>query len=1053
MKGINRLIFSSLCVSAAAMGQAAPLTQVTFSDTDYENAETFAIGRSPVRATLFPYASKTSALANDFRKSPYFLSLDGKWRFNFSVNPASRPADFYKTDYDVSSWNYIDVPSNWEMQGYGVPIYTNTKYPFPKNPPYIPAEDNPVGSYVRNFTVPDNWDGRRVVLHFDGSTSGMRVWVNGTAVGYVQSVKNPSEFDITDYLVKGENRLACEVMRWTDGSYLEDQDFWRLSGLERSVYLYSVAEARVADLFAHADLSDDYRDGKFSVDIDLTGISSPMQIEVALFDANGKEVMKQVKPATASATVTFDAPLKRVNRWSAETPYLYSLVATLSDAAGNVVESTSTRVGFRRVEIKNSQLLVNGVAIEVHGVDLHEHNQLTGHTIDRETMMKDICLMKQNNINAVRLSHYPQTPQWYDLADEYGLYLIDEANVEAHGMGSAPWDPMDTGVHPAVIPMWKSAILDRERSMVERDKNHPSVIIWSLGNECGNGANFEAAYDWVKQRDASRPVQFEQAVENRNTDIVCPMYPSIERMKEYAQRENPGRPFIMCEYAHAMGNSTGNFQEYFDIIRTSPHLQGGFIWDWVDQGLLTKDENGNSYWAYGGDFGATNYTHDANFCVNGLVQPDRTPHPALSEVKKVYQDIRFSNFSATSQTLTVENHFAYRNLSEYEVRWELLRNGVVVENGVVKGLKCDPESAVVAKVPYKTNIKADSNAEYYLSVYAFTRNATDVVPANHEVAREQFAVSSPQSLNSAELLDGRYNLPAEGGLSVTTTNNSYEIACENGVKVGISRKNGAMNRIGYGDDNLLSGDLTPSFWRAPTDNDWGNNVQNRCNVWRCAAANRQLKNCSLTETDSTVVVVSTYRLPDVLGNYVVSYTIRKDGSVDVTAAFNSENPELPEMVRFGMIAPMAKSFNSFEWYGRGPQENYSDRNTAAFMGVWKNSVADNFYPYIRPQETGNHTDVRWASLRNGSNAGLLVTTSNPLNVTALDVLPADLDPGLSKHQMHNSDIVHNRTTNYLYIDLVQRGLGGDDSWGAAPHDAYRIFAHRLTYSFTLTPLR
>jgi beta-galactosidase len=1008
----------------------------------------FAINREEARASSVSYATGAEAL--QFGPSDRYISLNGKWQFAWSKTPAERPTDFYKPDYDISQWGEINVPGNWEMQGFGMPIYTNIIYPFPANPPYIPNDDNPVGSYRRWFTVPTDWTDDRVILHFAGATAAMYVWINGQKVGYAQSTKNPAEFDITPYLHDGKNLLACEVYRWSDGSYLEDQDFWRLSGLERDVALYRVPQISVRDFFIHPDLDANYRNGSLNLDVEVnnhTGNSRDLSLSATIYTADGQKFKSVSRKLTADKVSPVNLDFKnlgKVNLWSCETPYLYTLVIELSDADGKAIEARSARFGFRKVEIKDGRLLVNGQAVEVHGVNLHEHNQLTGHTIDRETMLQNIRLMKRNNINAVRMSHYPQTTLWYDLCDEYGLYLVDEANIEAHGMGSAPWDPMDTGRHPAVVPMWKAAILDREYSLVERDKNHPSVIIWSMGNECGNGGNFEAAYEWIKQRDASRPVQFEQAGEQSNTDIVCPMYPSIEYMKSYAADSSKQRPFIMCEYAHAMGNSTGNFQEYFDIIRSSDRMQGGFIWDWIDQGLLTKDENGNEYWAYGGDFGATMYHSDENFCLNGLVQPDQTPHPGLTEVKKVYQDIRFAPSNLTNGEFTIENHFAYRNLKDYDFRWELLRNGEAIANGQLPTLDVAPGKQKSVKANIK-HLLSDTESEYYLAVYAYSRTATAMIPAGYEVAREQWAVN-----------EGNYfSQPSTNvklAQSVTEEGNSLKIESANDVTITFNRQDGMLTGYYVGNRNLLKSGLQPDFWRAPTDNDWGNNAQERLNVWRTAGKNRQLKFFTVERQNAAVVVTVCYRLTDISSDYTVTYTAQANGNLDLKVDWQAGSNELPELMRFGMQMTLASEFDNLQWYGRGPQENYSDRNTASFMGIWQGKVADQFYPYIRPQETGNKTDVRWASLTNADGFGLKVTGKQPLNITALDVDHSALDPGLNKHQMHNNDVRHSAETIYFNIDLAQRGLGGDDSWGAAPHAPYRLTAPAYSYAFTLSPV-
>lgn len=1014
---------------------------------EWENPEVFAEGRLAPRATFFPFPSKETAITGDFKSSPFYMNLNGIWKFRFSPKPSERPSDFFENGFDDSKWDTISVPSNWEMKGYGTPIYTNVTYPFPKNPPYIPHNDNPVGSYRKTFSLPDSWKGRRVYLHFDGSTAGMNVWVNGKKSGYVQSTKNPAEFDITGLVVPGENTLSCEVYRWTDGSYLEDQDFWRLSGIDRDVYLYSTSDIRILDFFADASLDSKYRDGKLNIEVEIGNYSDKpysVTVETELYDKEGRKVFAESRSMKLSPDKTAEAffkkDVKNVSRWDADNPNLYTLVISLKDKEDRIVESTSSRIGFRKIEIKDSQFMVNGIPVEIHGVNLHEHHPVNGHVVDRETMMEDIRQMKRHNINAVRTCHYPQSPMWYDLCDEYGLYVVDEANVEIHGMG-VNYDNYDKSVHPGEIPQWKEAILDRELSLVERDKNHPCVITWSIGNESGNGVNFFSAYDFVKSLDSSRPVQYEQAREERNTDIICPMYPKISSIKEYAERTDVTRPYIMCEFAHAMGNSTGNFQEYFDIIRSSKQMQGGFIWDWVDQGILGTDENGNSYWGYGGDFGAYNYTHDENFCINGLVQPDRTAHPGLMEVKKVYQDIRFSPADPVNGRVKVENHFISRNLSEYDLRWELLENGKPIKTGTLN-ISIPAKKNKVIELPINQAHLNPEN-EYYLSVYAFTRKGDEIIPSGYEMAREQFALSSGYSMEKQ---------PVKGNIAEYTDGDRIIYKCADGVNIAFSTRTGELIDYSVNGKSLLSDSPQPSFWRAPTDNDWGNKAHIRLNAWRYAAENRKLMNVVQSSDGDCRTVTTTYRLPDVDANYSVRYIICPDGDLVVTAGIEGSE-ETPEMMRFGMRLTLDSSYDNFEWYGRGPWENYSDRNSSSFMGIWNGKVADQFYPYIRPQETGNKTDVRWATLTDKSGNGIKVTGIQPLNVSALDVVPEDLDPGMKKNQMHNSDVRHSRDKVFLNVDLCQRGLGGDNSWGRPPHAEYVMKDKSYGYSFVISPLK
>lgn len=1039
-------------ITCLALSTGVMMAQSDVNDLIHNPAK-FAEGRLFPRATSIPYPDKSLAKENVFTNSPYYLSLDGPWKFRFSPNPSTRPLDFWKKGFDISSWPEIPVPSNWEMLGYGIPIYTNITYPFPKNPPYIPEDDNPVGSYKRSFIVPENWKDRDVILHFDGSTAGMNVWINGQKIGYVQGTKNPSEFEITEFVTPGQTaEISCEVFRWTDGSYLEDQDFWRLSGLDRSVYLYSPDKLRIQDFFARTTLDKNYKNGILDLDVQIANNlndASKVVLEAEIIDAKGKTVYSSKKNLLVNINskedVKFDGLIKGVKKWSAEKPNLYTLVITLYDAAARLVESTSCKVGFRTTEIKNGQLLVNGLPIEVHGVNLHEHHQSTGHVVDRETMIKDIQTMKRHNINAVRTSHYPQPPIWYQLCDEFGLYLVDEANVEMHGMGVSTYGDHDAEeIHPAYSPAWTASLLDREYSLVERDKNHPSVIVWSLGNESANGQNFLAAYDWIKGRDNSRPVQYEQAAEGANTDIVCPMYPPISYMKEYASREEVSRPFIMCEYAHAMGNSTGNFQEYFDIIRSSPHMQGGFIWDWVDQGLLAKDGNGKLYWGYGGDFGAEGYTHDENFCINGLVQPDRTPHPGLKEVKKVYQDIRFAPKSLGNGIVTVENHFIDTDLEEYDFTWQLIQDGSIIRSGKIPAFSLAPGKTKDIKI----NLPAlDIDREYFLNIYASQRTDTPMIPAGHEIAREQFPLTPDYKMAYGfKTSDSRREIHIETNGNIVTVSNGE-------ISYSFNKNNGELIGIMAGGHQLLEGSLKPSFWRAPTDNDWGYGAQVKSNSWRNAEDNKKLNSFNIEPSPTEVILTADYRLPDTDSDYKLIYEVMADGQMKVSAVWNADKDgDTPELMRFGMTLPVVKSLNGFTWYGRGPEENYIDRNTASFIGVWSGKVEDQFYPYIRPQESGNKTDVRWATLTDNQGFGIKVTGLQPLEMSALDLTPAMIDPGMSKHQLHINDVKRDNNRNYLNIDLRQRGLGGDDSWGARPHEPYRMLDKGYSYSFILTPL-
>jgi beta-galactosidase len=1030
--------FSSLLVVA----QNQPITN------DWENPEIFQINREPARAAFLPYVDESSAIADDYTRSPWFLSLDGMWKFNWSPTPDQRPKDFFKINFNATNWKEITVPSNWELNGYGIPIYTNITYPFVKNPPFIDHADNPVGSYKRTFELPEHWNNRRVYLHFEAGTSAMYIWVNGEKVGYSENTKSPTEFDITKYVKKGKNQVAVEVYRWSDGSYLEDQDFWRLSGIDRDVYLYSTDNIRIADFFARPDLDASYKNGSLSVDVKVKNMNSVVKnnqtIVAKLVDATGKVVFIKTEKINLSANGTESIALNQnvatPKLWSNEIPNLYTLLLTLKDENGKDLETVGTSIGFRKVELKNGQLLVNGIRIMVHGVNIHEHNPKTGHYQDKETMMKDIKLMKELNINAVRCSHYPNNLNWVKLCNKYGLFLVDEANIESHGMGSFPWI-LDYPSHPAYRPEWHAAHMDRIYSLVERDKNQPSVILWSLGNECGNGKVFHDAYKWIKNRDKTRLVQFEQAMEKENTDIVCPMYPSMEYMKEYANRKDVKRPFIMCEYSHAMGNSSGNFQEYWDIIHSSTNMQGGFIWDWVDQGFEMTDEVGRKYWAYGGDMGSQNYTNDENFCHNGLVWPDRTPHPGAFEVKKVYQDILFKAVDLNKGIVEVENGYSYTNLDSYLFKYEVLENGLVIKTGTIDvNLAPQSKKQIQLQLP---NLASKDGVEYLLNVYAYTLKGTEVLPQNFEVAREQFSIG--KSNYFVKVAD-------KGTNPIVKETKEAIMLSASGVEVTINRNSGLIQDYNSKGERFFNQLPIPNFWRAPTDNDFGNNMQVESNVWRTAGKSTHLSTIEVKETAGETTVVATLFLRDVASMYTIFYTMNSDGSLEIMNSFKAGSNSLSEMPRFGMIFSLKNELDTFSYYGRGPWENYQDRNTASFKGIYSSKVADQYVSYTRPQENGYKTDIRWLSLTNSSGNGIEIDGLQPLGVSALHNFPEDFDPGLTKKYRHINDITP-RNEVVVCVDLAQRGVGGDTSWGALPHEQYRLNNKEYSYGFVIKPKR
>ncbi len=957
---------------------------------------------------------------------------------------ADRIKDFYRTDLNDAGWANINVPSNWELNGFGIPIYTNITYPYPKNPPFI-GENNPVGTYRKTFTIPENWKEKEVLLHFGSITGCAFVYVNGQKVGMSKAAKTPAEFNISPYLKKGTNQLAVQVFRWHDGSYLEDQDFWRLSGIERDVYLFALPKLSVWDFFLKGDLDKNYTDGLFSADVDLRKFAGNTlkagQVTVEVQDKHGKSIFTKTQNFNTNAdsiqTLSFSGTVKSPLKWSAEQPNLYNCILTLSTANGKAISYTGAKIGFRKVEIKNAQLLINGVATYVHGVNRHEHDDVTGHVTGKALMLKDIKLMKELNINAVRLSHYPNDPLWYKLCDQYGLYLVDEANIETHGMGAEWQNWFDKSKHPAYLPEWAPAHVDRTVRMVERDKNHASIIIWSLGNECGNGPVFHDNYKWIKKRDNTRPVQFEQAGEDWNTDIVCPMYPGTGSMRKYASDPSKTRPYIMCEYAHAMGNSNGNFQEYFDLIRTSKQMQGGFIWDWVDQGLKTTDANGKTFWAYGGDLGGFDLQNDENGVADGIISADRTPDPGAYEIKKVYQNILFSSGQISKGKLRIENLFDFTNLDQYTFKWELLSNGKKIKEG----------NFAVNLAPHTTKelslnlpaLKSTEGTELLLNVYAYTKSATEMLPSGFEVAKEQFKYAGDFFAKAAM---------TTGDLKVNKEGDKISFASGT-IKGEFDVKSGRFTRYTQG-DNGFNNFPEPYFWRAPTDNDFGNKMPERLGVWRSAHEGLFLKNVEVAaQTAEGLLIKVSYELSNIAVPYVIRYLIQNDGSIKITAAIDLNGRNLPEMPRFGMRTVLSGRYDNLSYYGRGPYENYTDRHDASFIGLYQDKVENQFYKgYIRPQESGNKTEVRWLSLTNNAGNGILIEGLQPLGFTAINHSTEDLDPGLTKKQQHPSELPVRRNV-FLNIDLKQRGVGGDDSWGAYPHRQYLLLDKTYSYSYVI----
>ena len=1008
---------------------------------DWENESVVERNKEVPHATFTRYTSRGDALEGIRETSPYFKSLNGRWKFHWSPRPDSRPADFYQTGFDDEAWDELPVPSNWQLHGDGYPIYTNSIYPWgPPLPPSVPHNHDPVGSYRTEFTVPPTWQDRRIVLHFDGVESAFYLWINGEEVGYSQGSRTPAEFDVTSFLKPGRNLLAAEVYRWSDGSYLEDQDFWRLSGIFRDVYLFSTGPLFVRDFWARSEFDANYDDATFKLSVALENNDqadpSEGSVEVELLDSENEPTVPAMQRSfslqrSESTSLDFECPVASPLKWSAEEPNLYRLLITLRDSSGRVLAMIPSDFGFRSSEIKGGQLLVNGVAVLLKGADRHEHDPDTGHTVSRESMIRDIRLMKQHNINAVRTSHYPNTPLWYELCDRYGIYLVDEANIESHGMGYKPDRTLGNK------PSWKKAHMERTVRMVERDKNHPSVIIWSLGNEAGDGVNFEATSAWIHQRDPYRPVQYERAELLPHTDLVVPMYTPPSGIAEYAENHHD-RPLILCEYAHAMGNSVGNLYQYWDVIRKYPNLQGGFIWDWVDQGLRAKTADGRSYLAYGGDFGPPEVPSDGNFCMNGLVSADRIPHPSLAEVKKVYQYVDIEPLDLSQGRIRVRNSYAFVNLGFLEGIWRIQADGNIVEQGVLPELSLNPGESQDITIPMK-QVDPLPGAEYRLDVSFRLRRATGWADRGFELAWEQFLL--PWKAEVKEL-----PAPTEGPIQVTDS--TYVLSLQGDDFVAeFNKESGTLSSLLFNGTQLIRTGPRPNFWRAPIDNDIGNHMPDRLGIWKNAGWNWVLSEFNTKSLPSGAIQVQFaggFRKVD--ASYSVVYTVHRDGRIEVESHFTPGSSSLPDLPRVGMQLTMPGEFQQFTWFGRGPQETYWDRKSGARFGVFSGSVDDQLVEYSRPQENGNKTDVRWVLLSNPRGVGLLAVGRPELNVSARNYRDEDLEGVRHYYMMTKRPFV---TVN---LDLQQMGVGGDNSWGALPHPEFRLPAKEYSYSYTLIPV-
>lgn len=988
----------------------------------------------------------------------HLLSLNGEWKFHYSESPSARPQDFQAPTFDVSTWDDIPVPSNWERHGYGYPIYVNVPYAFDIDEPNVPTEKNSVGSYRRDFDVPEGWDGEEIFLQFGAVSSAFYVWINGEYVGYSEGSKTASEFRVTDKVRAGRNSIAVEVYRWSTGSYLEDQDFWSLSGIQRDVSLYARPKTRLRDYFVHAGLSNNYTDGDFRIELSLSNdlaetITAAVTVELRdedrLIYSQGADV--ELQPGNTD--YSFATAVDNVRQWSAEYPNQYSLAIVVGE------EIIRQKIGFRSVEISSGRFMVNGKQVKLKGVNLHEHHEVTGHVVDEETMLKDIQLMKAANMNAVRNSHYPQQPRWYELTSEHGLYVVDEANIESHGYG------YDHDKTLGNKPHWKQHHLDRTQRMLERSKNFPSVVIWSLGNEAGDGVNLGATYHWIKSRDLSRPVQYEtegdiEKVGERHSDFHSSMYWRYWDLEQYAQTHND-RPFLLIEYSHAMGNSSGNLREYWDVINKHDILAGGFIWDWVDQGLIEHDADGAPYWTYGGDYGPRDVPSSGNFNFNGLVFPDRQVHPAYWEVKRVYQHVDFDATALTSGDLTVRNNYNFTNLHDFELHWSVTEDGVVSQRGVVDDLNIPAESSSSLWLPYDVH-SMRSGPEHHLLLQLVAPDARGLMPAGHVFAEQQFALPVPEISGDfmEEIISGTVEVRHSDTMLTVLTDN---------LAVAFDSATGLLSSIKRSGTEILLTPLTPNFWRAPTDNDFGNYMPDWAAVWEQASRNRTLDSFAVnTDLPCCAKITAKYSFAndagDEIATWVATYEVTADGRINVANEF-TRAPDLPVIPRVGMNVELIRSLDQVEWFGRGPHENYSDRKESANVGRYRNTVADHYVPYLRPQENGYKTDVRWVSLSN-ADSGLLVKANELISFSVshnrlIDFVPPvkiaitsedgpDARVNNDRVNMHVND-VKPRDLVSLDIDLGQMGVGGDDSWGMRTLQQYSLGESSYRYGFTLIP--
>ena len=1065
MAGLAMVAFGARKPKAAIKSsvKTVAIQQPTF--TEWHDLQVNEINRLPLHTMHFAYDPNdfpgTGAEYLDKKKSMNYLSLEGTWKFNWVANADERPTDFYKTDLDDSKWNNIQMPGNWEMLGYGQPEYVNVGFAwrghFDQQPPAVPTKDNHVGSYRREINIPSNWDGKRVIAHFGSVTSNIYLYVNGKFAGYAEDSKVAAEFDITPFLKKGKNLIAFQTFRWCDGSWCEDQDFWRLSGPARENYLYARSkDHRLLDVRVETDLKNNYKDGYLNITAKVQGNTLAY---FGLYDPDGKEVIVTGTDNVRNGVAKYQLRVKNVRKWSAETPNLYTLVVSPIQNGGMYLpyEIVQVKVGFRKVEIKNKQFLVNGQPVLLKGADRHEMDPDEGYNVSEQRMIQDIMMMKRMNINAVRTCHYPDDPRWYDLCDKYGLYVVAEANQESHGFGYG-----DDAA--AKKPEFAKQIMERNQHNVSMFYNHPSIVTWSMGNETVMGDNFLKAYKWIKEQDKTRPVQYEQARRGEGTDIFCPMYYPVSACEKYAKDPNSPMPLIQCEYNHTMGNSGGNLSDYWDLIRKYPILQGGFDWDFVDQALhrnivkpmsilpykMNNEELRKIEYCYGGDYNKYDPS-DNNFNCNGIIGPDRQMNPHAYEVAYQYQNIWTKMVNAETGEVSVHNENFFRDLSNYALAWSLEEDGVETQNGTIADLDVPAQQTKNFTIPYdKSKIKGK---EVFLNIDFRLKEAEPLLTAGQVMAYAQLPVVTKKACSgdcSKMLAQGhgkkKMKLAAKKNnvVAVTTPNLTFKI----------DRSTGLISEYAYNGKSLLGegGTLKPNFWRAPTDNDMGAGLQKKFKAWKNPQMN--LKNIDVKKDKKTnsVTILTSFDMPEVQGQMDITYVVfANTGAVKVTEDFKAtEGAKVSDMFRFGMLMQMPYTMEKSNYYGRGPIENYSDRKDCMRIGVYTDDADNQYFPYIRPQESGTKSDIRWWKQTDATGLGLQVKSCTPFYASAIHFDTEELDDGDDKEQRHSFDLKKSKFTN-LFLDSAHMGVGGENSWGAWPLEKYRVHYGNKTFTFTLIP--